>query len=128
MMAKLDRTKDNPWVLKTPPGKSEYTMHMGEKDGLPVLVCTVGKTVLLYDARCIDDLYSMLKETGDWEQDADVVSFLWMQGERIMDAQFQHLTLSTKKHRDGPLGDVPVFMTTETTRFEGTIKDTNTCF
>lgn len=66
MMAKLDRTKDNPWVLKTPPGKSEYTMHMGEKDGLPVLVCTVGKTVLLYDARCIDDLYSMLKETGDW--------------------------------------------------------------
>jgi len=65
-MAKLDRTKDNPWVLKTPPGSSEYTMHIEDKDGLRVLVCTVGKTVLLYDARCIDDLYAMLKEAGDW--------------------------------------------------------------
>lgn len=66
MTAKLDRTKDNPWVLKTPPGKSEYTMHIDEKDGLRVIVCTVGKTVLLYDARCVDDLYKMLKEAGDW--------------------------------------------------------------
>jgi hypothetical protein len=65
-MTKLDRTKDNPWVLKTPPGTSEYTMHVDEKDGLQVLVCTVGKTVLLYDARCIDDLHTMLKATGDW--------------------------------------------------------------
>jgi hypothetical protein len=65
-MTKLDRTKDNPWVLKTPPGTSDYTMHVDEKDGLQVLVCTVGKTVLLYDARCIDDLHTMLKATGDW--------------------------------------------------------------
>ncbi len=66
MIAKLDRTKDNPWVLTTPPGKSEYTMHMDEKDGLQVIVCTVGKTVLLYNARCVEDLYAMLKEVGDW--------------------------------------------------------------
>jgi hypothetical protein len=65
-MAKLDRTKDNPWVLKTPPGTSEYTMYVEDKDGLQVLVCTVGSTVLLYDARCIEDLYAMLKEVGDW--------------------------------------------------------------
>ena len=65
-MTKLDRTKDNPWVLKTPPGTSEYTMHVDERDGRQVLVCTVGKTVLLYDARCIDDLLAMLKEAGDW--------------------------------------------------------------
>ena len=65
-MVKLDRTKDNPWVLKTPPGTSEYTMHAEDKDGLHVLVCTVGKTVLLYDARCIEDLHAMLKETGDF--------------------------------------------------------------
>src|SRR4030067_652882 len=65
-MTKLDRTKDNLWVLKTPPGSSEYTMHVEDKDGLRVLVCTVGKTVLLYDARCVDDLYAMLKEAGDW--------------------------------------------------------------
>jgi hypothetical protein len=65
-MAKLDRTKDNPWALKTPPGTSAYTMHVDEKDGKQVLVCTVGKTVLLYDTRCIDDLHKMLKATKDW--------------------------------------------------------------
>lgn len=65
-MAKLDRTKENPWVLKTPPGTSEYTMHVDMRDGMQVLVCTVGSTVLLYDARCIDDLYTMLKEAGEW--------------------------------------------------------------
>lgn len=65
-MAKLERTQDNPWKLKTPPGSSDYTMHVDEKDGKKVLVCTVGKTVLLYDARCIDDLHKMLKAAKDW--------------------------------------------------------------
>ena len=65
-MTILDRTKDNPWMLKTPPGTAEYTMHIAEKDGIRVLVCTVGKTVLLYDARCIDDLHAMLQAAGDW--------------------------------------------------------------
>jgi hypothetical protein len=51
----LNRTNDNPWRLKTPPGSSEYTMHVEEKHGKPVLICTVGKTVLEYDVRCIDD-------------------------------------------------------------------------
>ena len=41
-------------------------MHTDSKDGLDVLVCTVGKTVLLYDARCIEDLLAMLKAHGDW--------------------------------------------------------------
>src|ERR1700761_772847 len=65
-MIKLDRTKDNPWKLTTPPGTSEYTMHMEDSDGTRVIVCTVGKTVLLYDARCVDDLHAMLKKHGDW--------------------------------------------------------------
>ena len=65
-MATLDRTKENPWQLKTPPGSSEYTMHVDTKDGVQVLVCTVGKTVLFYDARCIEDLHTMLKAVGDW--------------------------------------------------------------
>lgn len=60
------RTKDKPWQLTTPPGTSEYTMHVDEKDGKEVLVCTVGKTVLLYDIRCINDLHAMLKKHGDW--------------------------------------------------------------
>jgi hypothetical protein len=65
-MTTLNRTKDDPWQLKTAPGTSEYTMHVDEKDGVRVLVCTVGKTVLLYDARCVDDLHAMLKAAGGW--------------------------------------------------------------
>ena len=65
-MTKLDRTKDNPWLLRTAPGTAEFTMHADSKDGLPILVCTVGKTVLQYDARCVKDLLSMLKAHGDW--------------------------------------------------------------
>ncbi len=59
-------TKDNPWVLKTPPGKSEYTIYRDDEHDPPILVCTVGKTELHYDARCIEDLHQMLKEHGDW--------------------------------------------------------------
>lgn len=65
-MTTLDRTKANPWQLKTPPGTSGYAMHVEEKDAKRVLVCSVDKTVLLYDARCIDDLHSMLKASGEW--------------------------------------------------------------
>lgn len=59
-------TRENPWKLKTPPQTSDYTMHKDEKDGKEVLVCTVGKTVLLYDYRCLADLHTMLKKYGDW--------------------------------------------------------------
>jgi hypothetical protein len=59
-------TKEKPLVLKTPPLSSEYTMHTDEKDGKEILVCTVGKTVLHYDAKILDDLHSMLKKHGDW--------------------------------------------------------------
>lgn len=61
-----DGTKENPWVLLTPPGTSEYTLYRDESHNPPVLVCTVGKTVLLYDLRCINDLHAMLKAHGDW--------------------------------------------------------------
>ncbi len=59
-------TPDDPWILKTPPLSSEYAMHRDTRDGVAVIVCTVGKTVLLYDARCLDDLHAMLVEHGDW--------------------------------------------------------------
>lgn len=65
-MTRFDRATTTSWALKTPPGTSEYTMHVDERDGVQVLVCTVGKTVLYYDARCVDDLHSMLKTAGDW--------------------------------------------------------------
>lgn len=59
-------TPDDPWRLKTPPLTSDFTLHREKKDGRDLLVCTVGKTVLHYDARCIDDLHAMLKARGDW--------------------------------------------------------------
>lgn len=50
------------YELETPPGTSKYSIHQ-EGD---LLICTVGKTVLHYDARCVDDLHAMLKKHGDW--------------------------------------------------------------
>jgi hypothetical protein len=55
-------TKDDPWVLSTPPGGSQYQVY---RDG-ETLVCQVGSTRLSYQARCIEDLHAMLKKHGDW--------------------------------------------------------------
>lgn len=41
-------------------------MYKEQKEGNDILVCVVGKTVLHYDYRCIDDLHEMLKLHGDW--------------------------------------------------------------
>ncbi len=65
-MSQETGTKENPWQLKTPPGTSEYVMYKEQKEGNDILVCVVGKTVLHYDYRCIDDLHEMLKLHGDW--------------------------------------------------------------
>ncbi|HKV85339.1 MAG TPA: hypothetical protein VJN88_12345 [Ktedonobacterales bacterium] len=59
-------TQDDPWRLTTPSGNSEYTLYRDETRQPPALVCTVGKTVLLYDLRAIHDLHAMLKQHGDW--------------------------------------------------------------
>ena len=59
-------TRDQPWVLKTPPGTSEFQMYRDESLDPPQLVCTVGKTELRYYLRCLDDLHAMLKARGDW--------------------------------------------------------------
>ncbi len=59
-------TKQNPMAFKTPPLSSDFTMHVDEKDGKEILVCTVGKTILHYDIRIINDLHAMLKAHGDW--------------------------------------------------------------
>ncbi|MGZ3884859.1 MAG: DUF6855 family protein [Bacteroidia bacterium] len=65
-MANAKGTKESPWKLKTPPGTSDYELYKDEKDGKDILVCTVGKTVLHYDYRCLKDLHAMLKKHGDW--------------------------------------------------------------
>jgi len=63
---KAKGTKDDPWVLKTPPGSSEYSMWRDEEADPPALVCQVGSTQLRYHLRCIEDLQTMLKANGDW--------------------------------------------------------------
>ena len=59
-------TKADPWVLKTPPGSSEYTMYQDADATPPVLVCQVGSTTLRYDLRAVDDLHAWLVEQRDW--------------------------------------------------------------
>jgi len=59
-------TKVDPWLLRTPSGTSEYTLYRDDTLDPPVLVCTVGKTVLRYDVRCIEHLHTMLREYGGW--------------------------------------------------------------
>lgn len=59
-------TPEDPWLLTTPPGKSEFSAF---RDGLadpPALVVQVGSTQLRYHLSCIEDLHAMLKEHGDW--------------------------------------------------------------
>jgi hypothetical protein len=59
-------TRADPWVLKTPPGSSEYLAFRDDALDPPALVVTVGKTELRYHLRCLDDLHAMLKQHSDW--------------------------------------------------------------
>ena len=59
-------TPDDPWVLTTPPGKSEFEAYRDPTSEPPALVVQVGSTQLRYQLRCIEDLHQMLVEHGDW--------------------------------------------------------------
>lgn len=59
-------TREDPWVLRTPPGTSEYRMYRDDTADPPTLVCVVGTTTLGYQARAIEDLHAWLRERGDW--------------------------------------------------------------
>ena len=59
-------TREDPWILKTPSGSSEYQMYRDEAADPPALVCVVGKTILSYRLSAIEDLQAMLKAQGDW--------------------------------------------------------------
>jgi hypothetical protein len=58
--------KDDPWVLTTPPGTSEYIMYKDEEADPPALVCQVGSTTLRYHLCAIEDLHAWLVEQGGW--------------------------------------------------------------
>ena len=59
-------TPDDPWQLRTPPGKSEFEAWRDPDHEPPVLVVRVKSTVLHYHLQCIEDLHAMLAEHGDW--------------------------------------------------------------
>jgi hypothetical protein len=65
-MATGSGTKQDPWELATPPGKSTYTMYKDEQADPPALVCQVGSTTLRYHLSAVEDLHSWLQEQGDW--------------------------------------------------------------
>jgi hypothetical protein len=59
-------TRESPWLLKTPPGTSEFTAFRDEEADPPALVVQVGKTELRYRLRCLSELHTMLRAHGDW--------------------------------------------------------------
>jgi uncharacterized protein DUF6855 len=59
-------TKEDPWVLRTPPGTSEYSMYQDLGVDPPALVCQVGSTTLKYHLRAVADLHAWLVEQGGW--------------------------------------------------------------
>ena len=59
-------TAEDPWILATPPGKSEFEAWREEDADPPALVVQVGSTQLRYHLRCIEDLHAMLTQAGDW--------------------------------------------------------------
>ena len=59
-------TAEDPWVLRTPPGTSEYRMYRDDSKDPAELVCDVGSTRLRYLARCIEDVPAMLREHAGW--------------------------------------------------------------
>jgi hypothetical protein len=66
MQAAGSGTANDPWILTTPPGTSEYQAYRDEAADPPALVVQVGSTQLRYHLSCIDDLHGMLAEHGDW--------------------------------------------------------------
>jgi hypothetical protein len=59
-------TKQDPWMLTTPPGTSAYSMYRDDETEPPTLVCQVGSTTLKYRLVVIEDLHAWLLTQGSW--------------------------------------------------------------
>ena len=60
---------------------------------------------------------SDLRESGSIEQDADVVIFLYREGEQNTEAEVDLVKAKVAKHRNGPIGEVPLQFRKANTRF-----------
>ena len=66
---------------------------------------------------------SDLRESGSIEQDADVVIFLYREGEQNADSEVELLKAKIAKHRNGPIGEVPLQFRKSTTRFHSVVRE-----
>jgi replicative DNA helicase len=62
-------------------------------------------------------MLSDLRESGSIEQDADVVIFLYREAEQNPEAEVELIKVKVAKHRNGPIGEVPVQFRKANTRF-----------
>jgi replicative DNA helicase len=60
---------------------------------------------------------SDLRESGSIEQDSDVVIFLYRDGEQNPEAEVELVKAKIAKHRNGPIGEVPLQFRKSNTRF-----------
>ena len=59
-------SREDPWLLKTPPGTSGYSMYKDPQASPPALVCQVRSTTLKYHLRAVEDLHAWLCEQDSW--------------------------------------------------------------
>lgn len=59
-------TAEDPWILRTPPGTSQFQAWRDEASDPPALRVQVGSTALAYQLDCIEDLHAMLVQFADW--------------------------------------------------------------
>ncbi len=60
---------------------------------------------------------SDLRDSGSIEQDSDVVIFLYRDGEQNPEAEVELIKAKVAKHRNGPIGEVPLQFRKANTRF-----------
>jgi replicative DNA helicase len=60
---------------------------------------------------------SDLRESGSIEQDADVVIFLYRDAEATSESDVELIKAKVAKHRNGPIGEVPLQFRRTNTRF-----------
>ena len=66
---------------------------------------------------------SDLRESGSIEQDADVVIFLYRDGEQNQESEVELVKAKIAKHRNGPIGEVPLQFRKSTTRFHSVVRE-----
>jgi len=66
---------------------------------------------------------SDLRESGSIEQDADVVIFLYRDGEQNPESEVELVKAKIAKHRNGPIGEVPLQFRKSTTRFHSVVRE-----